>query len=65
MSLNLDSSKQVQEVLFYFSILHQIKLGFKDTLKQEKPVAFLCAAKIFRINEMSFLMTLMQLTQIF
>ena len=34
-------------------------------LKQKTPITFLCAAKIFLINEMFFLMTLIQLTRIF
>ena len=34
-------------------------------LKQKTPITFLCAAKIFLINEMSFLMTLIQLFQRF
>ena len=34
-------------------------------LKQKTSITFLCAAKIFLINEMFFLMTLIQLTRIF
>ena len=34
-------------------------------LKQKISITFLCAAKIFLINEMSFLMTLIQLTRRF
>ena len=34
-------------------------------LKQKTPITFLCAAKVSQINEMSFLMTLIQLTRRF
>ena len=52
---------------------HKLNIIFKKhwthcalvPLKQKAPITFLCAAKIFLINEMSFLMTLIQLTRKF